>query len=268
MHIVQIDLQAPGLRFTVSPPHGSRETVRQRTVEYLRETHAQFAINAHFFLPFPSDDTDAWAIGLAASDGRVYSAFEAPAQSFALVADAPALNIDARNRARIVHRDPRRTDGVHVREHVRLWNVVAGSAQIVANGRPSIPVYRDAEHPDGVLTPGGPNSGYSNARSWYEVVTARTAVGLSRDNRTLTLFTVDARGGSDGMTLSEVAAILIREYGVWNALNLDGGGSTTMAWEDPTTGAPAVLNASSDSPEGRSVATSLAVFALRRDKRH
>ena len=58
--------------------------------------------------------------------------------------------------------------------------------------------------------------------------------------------------------------MLIRDYGVWNAINLDGGGSTTMAWQDPATGVAAVLNASSDNPAGRSVASSLAVFARRR----
>jgi len=51
---------------------------------------------------------------------------------------------------------------------------------------------------------------------------------------------------------------------VWNALNLDGGGSTTMAWTDPATGSASVMNTSSDNPDGRSVATSLAVFAPRR----
>jgi len=263
MRVVQIDLRAPGLRFKVSPPGGSRETVRQRTVDYLRQERAQLAINAHFFLPFPSADTDAFVIGLAASEGRVFSAFESPEQSFAIVADAPALNIDARNRARIVHRNPKRPDRLHVRERVKLWNVVAGSAQIVTDGRPTVPVYRDSEHPRGLLTAGGPGRGFSNARSWYSVTTARTAIGLSRDNRTLTLFTVDVRGGSEGMRLEEVAAVLIRDYQVWNALNLDGGGSTTIAWADPATGEPAVLNASSDNPDGRSVATSLAVFAPR-----
>ena len=269
MRVVQIDLKTPGLRFKVSPSGGSRETVRQRTVDYLRQERAQLAINAHFFLPFPSADTDAFVIGLAASEGRVFSAFESPEQSFAIVADAPALNIDARNRARIVHRDPKKPDGVHARERVRLWNVVAGSAQIVTDGRPTVPVYRDREHPRGLLTAGGPGAGFSNARSWYAVTTARTAIGLSRDNRTLTLFTVDVRGGSEGMRLEEVAAVLIRDYQVWNALNLDGGGSTTIAWADPATGEPAVLNTSSDNPEGRSVATSLAVFAPRggRDSR-
>jgi len=150
-----------------------------------------------------------------------------------------------------------------VREHVTLWNVVAGSAQIVTDGRSTVPVYRDSEHPRGLLTPGGPGTGFSNARSWYAATTARTAIGLSRDRRRLTLFTVDVRGGSEGMRLEEVAAVLIRDYRVWNALNLDGGGSTTIAWANPETGEPAVLNVSSDNPDGRSVATSLAVFAPR-----
>jgi exopolysaccharide biosynthesis protein len=65
------------------------------------------------------------------------------------------------------------------------------------------------------------------------------------------------------MTVPEVAAMLMRDYGVWNALNLDGGGSTTMAWEDPATGVAGILNTSSDNPDGRAVASSLAVFARR-----
>ena len=35
MHVVQIDLDTPGLRFTLSPPAGTRETVRQSTLEFL-----------------------------------------------------------------------------------------------------------------------------------------------------------------------------------------------------------------------------------------
>lgn len=263
MHIAQIDTRAPGIGFKVSPPGGTREAVRQTTRDFMKAVGAQLAINAHFFLPFPSVEADAWVIGLAASQGRVYSAFETPAQSYALVADAPALNIDHRNRPRIVHRDARKADGMQVRERVHLWNAVAGSSQIVTRGRVTIPVYKDATHPGGALTPGGP-SGYSNDRSWNDVPTARTVIGLSRDQRLLTLFTVDARGGSEGMRLGEVAALLIRDYNVWDAINLDGGGSTSMAWVDPETGQAEVLNTSSDNPSGRAVATSLAVFARRR----
>jgi exopolysaccharide biosynthesis protein len=53
------------------------------------------------------------------------------------------------------------------------------------------------------------------------------------------------------------------DYGVWNALNLDGGGSTSMALEDPVTHVRSMVNVSSDrdNPGGRSVGSSLAVFA-------
>ena len=262
MHIAQVDTRAPGIRFKVSPSAGTREVVRQTTRDFLKAERAQVAINAHFFLPFPSAEVDAWVIGPAASEGRVYSAFETPEQNYALVADAPALNIDHRNRPRIVHRDVRKADGTHVRERVRLWNVVAGSSQIVTEGRVTIPAYRDATHPRGALTSGG-GSNYSNEKSWNDVVTARTVIGLSKNRRVVTLFTVDARGGSEGMRLAEIAALLVRDYGVWDALNLDGGGSTSMAWENPETGQAELLNTSSDNPSGRTVATSLAVFARR-----
>jgi hypothetical protein len=262
LHIAQIDVRARSIRFRVSPPAGARETVRQTTLDFLKATGAQLAVNGHFFLPFPSDDAEAWVIGLAASEGRVYSAFESPEQSYALLADAPALNLDPRGRPLIVHRDPRRADGFGVRERVRLWNVVAGSAQIVTDGRITVPTYREPESPRGVLTPGGP-SGYSNAKSWYDVANARTVAGVSRDRRVVTLATVDARGGSTGMRVGEIAALLIADYGVWNAINLDGGGSTSMAWVNPETGQAELLNTSSDNPLGRRVATSLAVFAQR-----
>ena len=264
MHVAQIDLTAPGIRFKVSPPGGDREVVRQSTLNFMIQEHAQLAVNAHYFLPFPSEDKTAWIIGLGASEGRVFSAFEIPEQRYALVAYAPAINIDPENYAAIVHYDPSFADGRHVREKVTLWNVVAGSSQIVTSGVISVPVYRDDNHFDAELDPGGPNN-YSNAKAWADATTARTAIGLSQDRRTLTLFTVDVRGGSEGMRLSEVADVLIREFGVFDALNLDGGGSTTMAMEGAN-GQPAIVNVSSDNPAGRVVATSLAVFAQRRER--
>jgi exopolysaccharide biosynthesis protein len=263
IHAAQIDLRAPGIRIKVSPPGGDREVIRQSTLDFLTQERAQLAINGHYFLPFPSGDQTAWVIGLAASEGRVHSAFEIPEQSYALVAFAPAINIDRDNHASIVTYDPSNADHKHVREKVALWNVVAGSSQIVTGGVTTVPIYRDDNHFDGELDPGGPNH-YSNNNAWADVTTARTAVGLSQDRRTLTLFTVDVRGGSEGMRLSEVANLLIRDFAVFDALNLDGGGSTTMAMEDPLTGNRSIVNVSSDNPLGRVVATSLAVFANRR----
>src|SRR5262245_57377211 len=63
------------------------------------------------------------------------------------------------------------------------------------------------------------------------------------------------------MGVSEVADLLIRDYNVCNALNMDGGGSTSLAMVDPATGVGALVNSSSDNPNGRSVASGLAVFA-------
>lgn len=56
----------------------------------------------------------------------------------------------------------------------------------------------------------------------------RTALGLSKDSKTLYLITVDGRQKSSiGMTQTELAEFLI-EQNIYTALNLDGGGSTTM----------------------------------------
>jgi hypothetical protein len=250
MHVIRIDLAQRGIRFKLTRPAGSRETIRQTTLDFLRQEKAQIAINAHFFLPYPTDDAEVYLIGLAASEGDVYSGFEHPDQSYALVDEAPALNLDPQNHAAIVSRN----------SSIVLWNAVSGSAQIVVNGTKSIPVYRDAEHPAGALQPGGPNA-YSNADSWYERPNARTAIGITRDSRTLILFTVDRSATSQGLTVGEMADLLIADYNVADALNLDGGGSTTLAMEDPASKAAMLVNVPAEGPPGRAVGSSLAVFA-------
>jgi exopolysaccharide biosynthesis protein len=262
MHIVLIDLTAHGIRFKLTPPGGSLETIRQTTLNFLNQQHAQVAINAHFFMPFPSPGTAANLIGLAASDGNVYSGFESPEQNYALVAYAPAINIDRSNHASVVHYDGHFSDGRHILEHVTLWTTVAGSAQIVTNGVKTIPGYRDAQHPDGLLQQGGTRtSQFSNRDSWYDRLQARTAIGLTQDEKTLVWFTVDRAAGSQGMKLGEVADVLVDDYKVYNALNLDGGGSTTMVLENRSMHKGALFNTSSDNANGRSVGSNLAVFA-------
>lgn len=65
----------------------------------------------------------------------------------------------------------------------------------------------------------------------------RTAVGLTSDGRVLYLAVVDGRlpHYSDGATLEEVAEIL-RRSGADSALNLDGGGSSTLVVRDRESG--------------------------------
>jgi len=273
IHVVKIDLSAQFLSVEFTPHTGTRDTTRQTTLQYLNSVGAQIAINGSFFLPFPSSDFNAALVGFAASNGAVYSPFELPTQNYALVRDSPAINIDPNNKASIVHRDPvfsdgtcyglcQAVDGLHVLENVIVWNAFSGSAQIVTNGVKTIPCYVDAAHPDCALVGPGP-ANYSNSNSWYELVNARTAIGLSCDNNSLVLFTVDATNGSSGMRVSEVADLLIRDYNVCNALNMDGGGSTSLAMVDPATGIGTLVNSSSDNPSGRANASGLAVFAAR-----
>jgi hypothetical protein len=85
----------------------------------------------------------------------------------------------------------------------------------------------------------------------------RTAVGFSRDSTTLLLLTVDGRSDkSVGVTLVELAN-LMRRLGAWQAMNLDGGGSTTMVVDG------AVVNVPSDATGEREVGNVLAVLRKR-----
>jgi hypothetical protein len=81
----------------------------------------------------------------------------------------------------------------------------------------------------------------------------RTALGFSRDSSTLYILAVDGRTQrSVGVTLDELASIM-RRVGAWNAMNFDGGGSTTMVIDG------AVVNVPSDSAGERAVGSALMV---------
>lgn len=61
----------------------------------------------------------------------------------------------------------------------------------------------------------------------------RTGIGLSRDRRFATWLVIDGRRhAGQGATTEEVGAWLLR-FGAWNGINLDGGGSSTLALFDP-----------------------------------
>ncbi|EFG64335.1 peptidase C14, caspase catalytic subunit p20 [Streptomyces sp. SPB074] len=77
----------------------------------------------------------------------------------------------------------------------------------------------------------------------------RTAVGFSRDGRTLHVVTVDGRqADSGGVTLTELGLMLKKE-GAYNAVNLDGGGSSTLLARTPGTDTLQVGNQPSDGTE-------------------
>jgi len=82
----------------------------------------------------------------------------------------------------------------------------------------------------------------------------RTALGVTSDGRTV-FYVVDGRqsGYSTGLSQKELADEMIRQGCVW-AVNLDGGGSSSLAVKTPGGSAAAVVNAPSDGTN-RSCAT-------------
>lgn len=117
--------------------------------------------------------------------------------------------------------------GIRAGDTVRLWlgtrpslrdgrpprQLLGGWPQIVAGG---VNVAAQAAEREGTIS--------RNAEARHP----RSAVGVSRNGRTLWLVAVDGRSSASvGMTLVELAEVL-RGLGAWDALNFDGGGSTAM----------------------------------------
>jgi exopolysaccharide biosynthesis protein len=110
------------------------------------------------------------------------------------------------------------------------WLLRQGAPAPLADGEPYAEGFRALRHP-------------------------RTAIGVRGDG-TILLVIVDGRqpGWSDGMTIEELTA-LMKELGCGEALNLDGGGSTTMIVRDR------VVNRPSDAAGERPVSDAVLVFA-------
>ena len=212
INLLKIDPTAAGIDFYVSPSNGALpgETTTQTTRSFVAQYGMQIGINADFYSFDPSAPYTNLA-GLAVSEGNAYSQF---------YANYPALNITADNQLSIVTAVPENqsfvppfNSGYVPSPSVRLYNAVAGNDYIVTNG--------------------------VNTATWADGLNPRTAAGISTDGKLL-LMTVDGRnnGHSLGLTTSEVADVMIG-YGAKFALNLDGGGSSTMVFADPT---PRVIN--------------------------
>jgi exopolysaccharide biosynthesis protein len=252
INVAQIDLTAPGIRFLVTPRGPApqpvvdgvtQETVVQTTRQFVNSSGLQLAVNASFFDINHEHTVNGltWTtnLGLMVSNGDRYSKWEAPPNNDNNFDDA--LNITSANQASIVKMSSSTPTGYETTPSVSLYNMVTGQSRLLQNGA--------------VKAPSG-CGGFCD-------LNPRTAAGLSADNRTLILMTVDGRrtGISEGVTLVELAGYMAN-YGAANAINLDGGGSTTMAanyYNDLSAGV--LLNLPSGSAE-RAVGANLGLFAL------
>jgi hypothetical protein len=89
----------------------------------------------------------------------------------------------------------------------------------------------------------------------------RTFFGVAKDKRYVYFVVVDGRspGHSEGINLQEGAAYL-KYFGAYDAINMDGGGSTTLVFENPETGRGRQINTSPrKSKYTRPVANSIGV---------
>jgi hypothetical protein len=239
LHFVTIDLNAPGLRFLVTPPEDATAPLplRARTTSaFLRETGAHLAINGDFFYPWKSNT---------------------PLNYYPHVGDRVTVQGYASSK------------GVPYGNNPRRWTLPA--LCFTAKGEASIKVIKPGEKPpqhaiggDRFLLQEGRTA---DAAKGSDELNPRTAAALDRSRRHLLLLIVDGRqpGYSEGATTEELA-LLLRERGGYTALNLDGGGSATLAVRGEN-GLPEILNHPIDHryfPGGeRAVANHLALFAPR-----
>ncbi len=105
---------------------------------------------------------------------------------------------------------------------------------------------------DGELLEGG---GYEKA------LNPRCAYGLSKDRRYLYLLTIDGRqkDWSLGATGLETAGIL-KDAGACDAINMDGGGSTTLCYWDAKTQKPVVVNRHTVDGYQRPVGSNIGIY--------
>ena len=239
--VARIDLRDPRVDVRVTAPLARRSgdpegaEARLRSVPaWADEVGATLAVNANFFARLegaPLRWTDAQPVALvgpSVSEGRLVSHANRGGLGH------PALLLTRAKDARI-----RCANEKHLRGQD---DVVAGASHAPTRGC--------------LLLEGGRNQG-ERASDSLRQRHPRTAVGLTRDRRELIVVVVDGRqpGWSIGMTLVELGA-LMRELGAHDAVNLDGGGSSSFVYKPA--GAPAITNRPSDG-DWRSVGNHLGI---------
>ena len=236
IHIVKIDLDAPGIDFLVTPGDPTRKLPLQArtTSQFLDEFNVQIAINAGFCYPwyargplwyYPHVGDPVNVYGLSISQGISYSSPES---------EYHAVYFSQGNHVSI---------GQSVESP---YHAVSGRSIFLKAG----------ELQQSLHSWGNP----------YQP-SPRTVVALDKTGKQFMIFVVDGRqpNYSEGITLPELAQVAI-QHGADTALNLDGGGSSTLVVEG-SDGKPLVLNSPIHGrvPPGRErpVANHLGIFARR-----
>jgi exopolysaccharide biosynthesis protein len=210
-HVLVIDTKTSGLKFLVTPPDNAEgDPLNARTTsQFLQEFGAQVAINGDGFSPWWSrSPLDYYP---HPGDPVIPNGFAASGGQVYSEGDPthPTLYISRRN-AFSFNRRPGNLD-----------QALSGDRMLLLKGEPVEGLDDSDREP-------------------------RTAIGLNQNGRWLYIVVVDGRQPfySEGATLSELADIM-KAYGAYQAMNLDGGGSSTMVIEG-SDDQPKILNSPID----------------------
>lgn len=187
-----VDLSHPGLEIITSQPRDDGRFEARTTQAFVEATDVALGINAHFFTPFTSNHP----LDFYPREGD-------PVRAIGFAAADGVVHTSKLWRGAVIYfgDDGRASvtppvDGV--------WDAVGGRNILVTDGKVA------------PLTDRG--------------TAPRVGLGIADDGLTLVTAVVDGRqpGYSEGMSLPELAALMI-EMGAHDAIELDGGGSATLA---------------------------------------
>jgi len=223
IHILIVDLANPDVSLRISragdDPDGPGpwSTTLMSVPQIAQRDNYDIAINGDFFAALNTKDVEGaktgyvskkWAspTGYAVTDDKLWH--KAATTRSALLLDSPT-------HAKLELIDPKKVFPPYIHQ------ALGGGVFLLKDGD-TVPQTNPARHP-------------------------RTAIGLDKSGSKLFILVVDGRQPnlSIGMTYSELAAEF-QKLGAHTAINLDGGGSTTLVLRDPSTHKLHILNHPSD----------------------
>lgn len=244
IHILAVDLDEPSVNvsFAASDP----DTARKVPVpDFVDRTGAIAATNGGFF-GGGRGGRESTNSGIFKIDGEVRPFQPEETDEFYFVGGA-ALGIDSEGEWHFRNRPGKRWPA----DWPEVEHALAGAHRLIEEGEVHPSITRNATARE---------KRHASRRH------PRTAIGL-RPDRTGLLITVDGRhpGNAEGMTLVELAEFM-QGLGCVEALNLDGGGSTTMWLREE-----GVVNHPSDNKEfdhdgARRVLSAVVIFAQKNDR--
>ena len=192
---LRIDLVAPDLRIVVRDgAFGDDSTLSTRVSSFVRDNGLLAGINALPFRPVSGREGEVRTnIGIVVSEGKMLSPPHSGYASLVFYTDGSVSIVNQSE----------------IRSVENIENAVGGFHQVLkAGGLTGRVLNREDRHP-------------------------RSAAGISSDGQYLYLLVIDGRRiGSIGCTEAETA-LLLRALGSWDGINLDGGGSSSLALRYP-----------------------------------